>query len=554
MADFTEMDSRPFPWAKLMVLVIGAFMAILDGSIVNVALPKLMAIFGVGAESAQWVLTAYLLASGVVVPVTGYLGDRYGYKNLYIFSLVSFTLGSALCGLAWSNSSLVAFRVVQAIGGGMMIPVSMAVIYRIIPREKIGMGLGIWGISAIMAPAIGPTLGGYLIDNFSWHLIFTINIPIGIMAVLLAYIVLEETPKNDNLKFDYLGALLCCAGCFALLLALSEGQDRGWTSYYIISLFTMSGFLLILFCLWELHIPEPMLDIRLLKNKVFTASLLATSFTNVGMFAVIFLIPLYLQNLQGLTPMQTGLLMMPMALAMGFMMPISGKLFDKIGALPLGLVGITGCAYFTFLLHNITLDTSYQELQVLLVIRALFLGLCMMPLSTAGMNTIPPPLIGRASAMNNLARQISASFGVAYLTYTMVGRQAYHAAVLTDAVSLTAPGAVSAQQQIAAMAASSLGPAGGQAAAAGYLSGIVQKQALVQGIGDSILVGTVIVLFTVPVLFLLSKKKMEEQRAIEMAKFFGGKPGAGGPPGMGGPPGVGGPPPSKGGPPPVGAA
>lgn len=202
-------------------------MAILDSSIVNVALPKLMAIFGVGAEKIQWVMTAYLLVSGVVIPVTGYLGDRFGYKRLYIYTLAAFTVGSALCAIAWSNNSLVAFRVLQAIGGGMMIPVSMAMLFRIVPPQKIGMALGVWGITAMLAPAIGPTAGGYLVDNFSWHTIFTINIPIGFVVVFLAGLILRETDVRHDLKFDVPGFLLSGLGCFALLLALSEGQDKG---------------------------------------------------------------------------------------------------------------------------------------------------------------------------------------------------------------------------------------------------------------------------------------------------------------------------------------
>lgn len=554
------MNDRPFSWAALLVLVLGAFMAILDGSIVNVALPRLMSIFGVTPDDIQWVMTAYMLTSGIVVPMTGYLGDRFGYKRVYIYSLVAFTVGSALCGAAWSNNSLIAFRVVQALGGGMLIPLSMSIIYRMVPPQRMGMAMGVWGISATMAPAIGPTMGGYLVDYYSWHMIFTINIPVGIVAVILSYLFVEETPLVKGLKFDTLGSVLSCAGLFCLLLALSQGQDKGWTSQYIVTLFTLAGFCLLIFCLWELHTPHPMLDIRLFTNKVFAVSIAAVSLTSVAMFAAIFLIPLYCQSLQGLTPMQTGLLVMPMALAMGFMMPVSGKLFDKIGALPLGLVGLFIAGASTLMLGFINLDTSFGGLQALLVVRAVGLGLCMMPISTAGMNTIPPPLVGRASAINNLSRQISASLGIAYMTYIMLDRQAQHAAFLSDSLNWASPVAVETYQRLTLLATSLVGPGTGSQVALGYFTMLVQKEAMVRGIADALLISALGAFLTMPLVFSLSKKKVEETRQKEMARYAhlmggwppergpgpgqaGGRPAGGGPPGRppagGGPPGGG---------------
>lgn len=514
------------PMAALLTLIIGAFMAILDGSIVNVALPRMMAIFGSTADQIQWVLTGYMLTSGVVIPVTGYLSDRFGGKKVYILSLAAFTAGSALCSLAWSNNSLVVARVIQAIGGGMMMPVSMAMIYYIVPREKIGMALGIWGVTAMVAPSIGPTLGGYLVDNFSWQWIFTINIPIGIAAIFLSMAVLKETPLKSGLKADFPGIILCAAGCFALLLALSEGQDKGWTSLYIVNLFIFSGFTLALFVIWELITDQPMLDIRLLKNITFAASLVCVSVATIGLFSAIFLIPLFVQNVQGLTPLQTGLLMMPAAIASGIMMPISGRLFDEIGALPLCLVGLTVTAITTFQLHTITYDISYRELQMIMIERSLGLGLCMMPLTTAGMNTIPQFLIGRASAMGNLVRQISASFGIAYLTYVMLHRQGYHAAVIADSVSWTSPAAASVMQQLQGLLSQAgYSPQG----AAGILRGLVLREALIRGLADAFVVSTVIIAIAIPFVFLLSKKRVEKQRALQYQRYAHLAP-PGGPP------------------------
>lgn len=498
-------------------------MAILDSSIVNVALPKLMSIFGVGAEKIQWVMTAYLLVSGVVIPVTGYLGDRFGYKRLYIYTLGAFTIGSALCAFAWSNNSLVAFRVLQAIGGGMMIPVSMAMIFRIVPPHKMGTALGVWGITAMLAPAIGPTTGGYLVDNFSWHTIFTINIPIGIIVIFLAGLILRETDVRHDLKFDIPGFMLSGLGCFALLLALSEGQDKGWTSQYIVTLLVGAFFMLLLFVLWELQTPQPMLDIRLLRNPVFAASQATTAMLTMGLFAAIFLIPIYAQNLMGLTPMQTGLLLMPMAIMSGIMMPISGRLYDKIGALPLCIVGITILIITTYKLHVINLDTSYHWLQGMLALRAVGMGLMMMPVTTAGMNTLPPFLSGRASAFNNLVRQISASMGIAFLTWVMLKRQVFHAQMLADSASITNPVAHDTIQMMATQLAAS-GMVSGQDGSVALIALSVQRQSMALGIGDTFIVSTIIILFAVPLIFLLSKKRVEAQRAIEMQKYSAARP------------------------------
>ncbi len=487
-------------------------MAILDSSIVNVALPKLMAIFGVGADSIQWVMTAYLLVSGVVIPVTGYLGDRFGYKRLYIYSLVAFTIGSALCAAAWSNASLVAFRVIQAIGGGMMVPVSMAMLFRIVPRDKIGAAMGVWGVTAMLAPALGPTTGGYLVDNFSWQTIFTINIPIGIVASILAGLILQETDVRRDLKFDVPGFVLCGLGCFFLLLALSEGQDKGWTSQYIVTLLVASFYLLALFVLWELRAPQPMLDIRLLRNPVFSASLAVTAILTIGLFAAIFLIPIYAQNLMGLTPVQTGLLLMPMAFASGLMMPISGRLYDKIGALPLCVVGMVILVITTYQLHVINMDTDYHWLQRVLVIRSAGMGLMMMPVSTAGLNTIPPLLTGPASAMNNLVRQISASLGIAFLTWVMVRQQAYHAGIMSDSVSWTNPVAVNTVDQLAAQMAAAGLPGAGADGATAVLGMMVQQHSMAVAMGDTFIVSTIIILFAIPLIFLLGKRRVEAQR------------------------------------------
>lgn len=211
-------------------------MAILDSSIVNVALPKMMAIFNSSTDGIEWILTAYMLTLGVIMPLSGFLGDTFGYKKVYISALSIFVVGSTLCGMAWSLNSMVFARVIQALGGGIMQPLGMALIYQSFPRSKIGMVLGFWGIAAMAAPAIGPTLGGYLVDYINWRLIFYINLPIGLFNIFFAGMILKETKLIKGKHFDYVGLATSAVGLFCLLLALSDGTKEGWTSLYILSL------------------------------------------------------------------------------------------------------------------------------------------------------------------------------------------------------------------------------------------------------------------------------------------------------------------------------
>ncbi|MDQ0285077.1 EmrB/QacA subfamily drug resistance transporter [Desulfofundulus luciae] len=474
-------------------------MSILDGSIVNVAVPKIMAVFGVGTDEIQWVLTAYLLVSGVVIPLSGYLGDVFGYKRMYIFTLAFFTLGSLLCGLSWSNTSLVAARVCQAVGGGMLVPISMGMLFKVVPRGQMGMAMGIWGISAMMAPTIGPTLGGYLADNFSWNMIFFINLPVGLIGMFLAVVFLRETPLLKA-RFDLLGCLLSSAGCFALLLALSEGQDKGWTSQYIVTLLVAAFFSLLMFVLWELGEEDPLLDVRMLANPVFAVSLLTTAVLSIGLFGGLFLMPIFTENLLNLTPTQTGLLLMPAALTSGLMMPISGRLYDKIGAKPLALVGLSVVAFTTWELHKINLDISTHWLQMMMMYRSLGMGLAMMPISTAGMEAVPARLSGRASSLNNLVRQVAASFGIAIFTSLMTKRQVYHFNWMRDDFGWSSPVAYGALQQVKqALALSGDG-------ALAVFGMVAQRVAMASAIADCFIVSALMVAVAIPLSLFLGKK------------------------------------------------
>lgn len=416
-------DRKIEQWLALFVVIIGTFMSILDSSIVNIAIPKMMAVFGVSLDEVKWILTSYTLALGSIIPLTGFLADIFGNKRIYIFALSMFTVGSLLCGFAWSNTSMIIFRVIQAIGGGMIMPIGMSIIYQTFPQEERGLALGFWGIASMAAPTIGPTLGGYIIEHLDWRLIFNINIPIGIVGVVLAWIILKDSPMKKIKNFDYLGFVSSTVGMVSILYVLGEGSTIDWSDSKNAILMTIGILSLIFFIVNELTHENPLLELRVLKIPEFSLSQGITCVLTFALMGGTYVLPLFLQNMRGYTPMQTGMILFPSAIAVGFMMPVSGALFDKIGAKPVVVPGmiLLGIASY-LLLGKINMDSSANAITWMLTLRGFGLGLAMMPISTAGMNAVPTALITRASALSNTIRQISGALSITIMT-TLIQNQ-----------------------------------------------------------------------------------------------------------------------------------
>lgn len=506
-------ESASYKWVALISVILGAFVAVLNQSLINVALPKLVSVFGSTTQDIQWVLTGYMLASAVVIPASGFLGDKFGYKKVLIAALGVFTLGSFLCGLAWSDTSLIAFRVFSGLSGGFIMPISMAIIYMIMPREQVGVALGLWGIAAMVAPAVGPTLSGYIIQYFSWRLLFFISIPVGIFAIMMCTILLKETPKKENMIFDKTGAVLSVVMFGTLLLALTKGQSEGWTSFYIVSLL-FTAFFSFLLLLWvELGKEQPLLDFTFFKNPVFSLSTLTSSLVMMGMFGGVFLTPIYLQNIQDLSAIDTGLLMMPQSIAMALMMPISGKLFDKFGVVPLGLVGVTIMAVATYELHLIAVDTPNSWLNLVLTIRGFGIGMCMMPLTTVGMNAIPRHLVGKASSLSNVMRQVAGAFGIAILTTIMTQRQTFHGNRISENLQVTSDVGNQVIKSVSTLYMQGGIDAATATGGASYLlAGLIQKEAAARAVADTFMISSIPLFISIPlVLFFIQKKKKDNK-------------------------------------------
>ncbi|GAA5168470.1 DHA2 family efflux MFS transporter permease subunit [Pseudonocardia eucalypti] len=408
----------------MVVLIVGMFMSVLDTSIVNVAIPRMQSELGASTDDIKWVVTGYTLALGVIVPLSGWLGERFGQTTVYLSSLLGFTAASALCGMAWSLDSMIAFRILQAIPGGVLPVVTMTLLYRIVPKERIGAAMGMYGLGVVFAPALGPTLGGYLVEYVNWRLIFYINVPVGILGAIAAFVVFPRIRPTSWPKFDLWGFLTIAYGLFALLLATDKGQDWGWTSYPILILLVSSALSLALFVVVELESANPLIDVRIFKVWPYTNSLILISVISIGLFTTLYYVPQFLQVTQGMQAFDAGLVLMPSALVMVVLMPIAGRLYDRFGPRWPATIGLAITAIGTYLMTSITPDTPRHVLIMWTALRNVGVGMSMMPIMTAGVAALATSRVGSGSAMNNVAQRVSSSLGLAIFGGMLTYQQA----------------------------------------------------------------------------------------------------------------------------------
>jgi EmrB/QacA subfamily drug resistance transporter len=436
-----RLHALAYEWQALIVVIVGSFMVMLDATVVNIALPRIITVFNAPVEAAQFVLTGYMIALAIIMPATGYLSDTFGTKRIYLISMFLFTVGSLLCGLSWSVEGLVLFRIFQGIGGGMTMPLGMTVIFKTVPPEKRGLITGVFGLPLLFAPIIGPTLGGYIVEYINWRFIFTLNLPVGALGLFLGWVLLRETERIQDLRFDLRGFILSGSGFGAVFYGLSQGPDWGWGADRTIALLGGGGVLLLLWVLVELTETQPLIELRVFENGTYALATSVNFIVTLGLFSSMLLLPLFLQNFRGLGAMETGLLMFPQALASAVMLPISGRLFDRLGPRPLIVPGLLLLAYATWQLGGLDLTTPDSTTRSILIMRGLAMGLITMPAMTVAMNTLPGPLIARGSSLTNVLRQLFGAFGTAIFVTLLQSRQTYHQAMLSQTVTPDLPGA-----------------------------------------------------------------------------------------------------------------
>ncbi|MFC5528781.1 DHA2 family efflux MFS transporter permease subunit [Cohnella yongneupensis] len=408
--------------APLVAIIVGIFMVILDGTAVNVALEKLMVEFKLTDYSVvQWTVTGYALAQAAVIPLAGWLSDKFGAKQIFLISVAMFTVGSFLCALSNSIELLITFRIIQGLGGGVVLPIAMAFIYRLSPPSKVGVVMGMMGIPILLAPALGPVIAGAFVEHASWQWIFLVNIPIGIIGVVLGIRTLPNIKRQSVAALDLLGMILAPLAFAALVYGVSVGGvdivtgESKWMNTNTLVGIGLGVVALILFVITEFRAKNPLLELRVFGSGNFTKGIIVQWVSQIAMFGTMFLVPLYLQRALQYSPLETGLIMLPQAIASGVFMPIGGKLSDRFGARPLVVAGMAITMMSALMLSRLSAGDEIIMVMIPLAMLGAGMGLFMMPLNNHLIQSSPQNLVGRVTSLTNAAQQVMMAFAVAVL-------------------------------------------------------------------------------------------------------------------------------------------
>ncbi len=408
-------------WKVLSAVTFGIFMVILDTTVVNVAFQTIRDAFGGNINDAQWVISIYVLALGITTPLAGFLADRFGTKRIYLGGLALFATGSLVCGLSNSLGLLIAARALQGVGGGLALPLGTALLLQAFPPSEQGTALGVFGLAALVAPAIGPILGGWLVDQNLWRVIFFINPPIGLVGVVLGIFLLPRRDRPERLAFDVGGMITEVIGFGAVLYAASIAADQGWTSPSVLLWFAVGVVGLLLFGVVELRFARnPLLNLRLFREREFTTASLLGYVSTVALFGAEFLLPVYLQALRGESALQTGFILLPMALSGGIFVILSGWIYDRVGPRPLMAVGFAVLIVNTWQLSKLNAGTPISWILFLLVLRGMALGLTVQTTQVAALAVVPRSDLARGSSLTSATRLVVQSIGVAVLATVLV--------------------------------------------------------------------------------------------------------------------------------------
>lgn len=466
-----QIEKTPF-WSVMFAIFLGVFLGTFNMSAVNVALPIFMDSFNMSLDSVKWILTGFMLATGAACPLAGYLGEKFSYKKLYLFAIIGFTLASVLCAISSNLFLLITFRVVQGIFSGLIIPTTMTIIYQVIPREKHAFAISLWSMASMLAPALGPTLSGWLIQYFNWRSIFIVNVPIGIIAIVLIVLFIPKYNLSTSSSFDFIGFAAVIILSLSILIAFSEGSVWGWISYKTISLIIVGIIALGLFIARELKVSSPALNIRVFKFTKYTVSIIAVSIVTISLYAGTLLTPLFLQNTQHLSTLDTGLILLPPSLAMALMMPIVGTLYNRIDPRILIMTGICFIALGSWKMSNLISDTPHSYIIFWMTVRYIGISFSTMPITNSGMSIIPRNLSGHASSINNWLRQVSSSLAIGIFSSLLLTRTEYHVKIFS---------------------------------ANNTALNLIQEKAFTMGIDDIFFLSTIIVLIGLPLSFMLKK-------------------------------------------------
>jgi MFS transporter, DHA2 family, multidrug resistance protein len=502
------------PWIIALAVTLATFMEVLDTSIANVSLPHIAGSLSAGQDESTWILTSYLVSNAIVLPLSGWLSSIVGRKNFYMGCVMLFTISSFMCGLAPNLGVLILCRVLQGIGGGGLQPSEQAILADTFPPAKRGMAFAIYGVAVVTAPAIGPTLGGWITDNFSWRWIFFINIPVGILSLLLTSRLIEDPPyfrrrKLRETHIDYIGLSFVALGLGALQVVLDKGQRDDWFESHFISLLTLIAVSSLIFVIfWEWKQKDPIIDLHLFRDRNFGISNLLMFMLGFALLGSTLLLPLFMQTMLGYTAQQSGLALMPGGFAIMALLPLVGFLLSRYSPRWLLVFGLVVLSASLFHMTSFTLDMDFRTTVIARLLQAVGMAFLFVPINTAAYAFLPREKNNAASGLMNLARNIGGSVGISVVTTMLDRRSQVHLTYLSRNLSASNP-ALSGMLQGAAQAMQAHGadPATAMQQAYALVQGTVQRQALMLSYIDCFWFLGVAILCMVPAVFLMKKSK-----------------------------------------------
>ena len=455
--------------------------------------------FDVNATAVQWLSTGYMLINGILIPASAFFIQRFSDKKLFITAMLLFTLGTLLASIAPAFGVLLGARMVQASGSAVMMPLLRNVMLTAFPVEKRGAAMGMFGLVMVTAPAIGPTLSGWLIEHYSWRMLFDLVLPIAILTLVFAFFKLKDVTSQREIKLDFLSLVLSSIGFGGLLYGFSSAGEKGWDSPIVYGTIIIGALALITFIFRQLRMDDPMLEFRIFKYPMFALSSTISIVIAIAMFSAMILMPIYVQTIRGISPMESGLLMLPGAVVMGIMSPITGKLFDKYGARMLAVIGLIITVVTTYYFSNIGMNTAYSTLVLLFTFRMFGMSMVMMPVMTNGLNQLPAKNNPHGTAMNNTLQQVSGAIGSALLITVMNNRTKVKA------------------EELAADAMANMGAGTAQpsAQATAEIQQQIMNEAMLHGINFSFFISTLIAIVALILALFIKRVKPNHEDKTE---------------------------------------
>lgn len=479
-----------YRWLATVTVMLGTISAVLTTTSVNVAIPDIMGAFGIGQDRAQWLSTGALAAMTIGMLINAWLMRTFGQRKTFVGVLCIFVASLAVAGLSPNESVLIFCRIVQGAVAGVLQPLSMYTLFLVFPPAQRGSAMGFFGMSVILGPALGPTLGGIMIDHFNWRYIFYVALPVSGVGILLGSVFMPEREESGaRVGFDWPGFLLLSGSLACMLTALSNGQREGWHSGYIFTLFALAMAGSIAFVVWELRASQPLVNLRVLANAQFASAAAVACIFGAGLFGSTYLVPLFVQTVQHFTPLAAGLLLMPAGLLMGAFMPVAGYMSDRFAARKMIIVGLLCFALSSYALGNVDANTSFWTIAWCVIISRIGLALIKPSLNVTALRALRPELLGQGAGMINFARQLGGAFGVNLLSVALDRRTFVHSDTLTSAQTAANSATAELLRQIQALLAQTGAPHDLQAAGAlNYLGRVIHAQAYTMGFRDSFLI------------------------------------------------------------------